>query len=88
MYFEQYQDPTSTLYHNAFGYYGPPVVGGLTDGTSPNDFAHDVRTNTLPAVSWIIPPDGYDEHPPAPPALGQWYTSQILNTLLSNPARP
>jgi len=36
-------------------------------------------------VSWLIPPDGFDEHPPAPPALGEWYTQQILDTLLSNP---
>ena len=38
--------------------------------------------NQLPAVSWIMPPDGYDEHPPAPAALGEWYSAQILKTLL------
>ena len=32
----------------------------------------------LPAVSWIIPPAGYDEHPSSPPALGEWFTSQLL----------
>jgi phospholipase C len=36
-------------------------------------------------VSWLIPPLGYDEHPPAPPAMGEWYTSQVLRTLMSNP---
>jgi phospholipase C len=36
-------------------------------------------------VSWIISPDSYDEHPPAPAQLGEWYTQQILNTLTSNP---
>jgi phospholipase C len=85
MYFEQYQDPSSTLYQKAFGYYGPNVTGGLTGGVGPNDFASDVMNNTLPQVSWIIPPDGYDEHPPAPPQLGEWYTQQVLDTLLSNP---
>src|SRR6185437_15346134 len=39
---------------------------------------------TLPAVSWLIPADGFDEHPPAPPALGEWYTSQVLRILMSN----
>ena len=40
---------------------------------------------TLPAVSWIIPPVGYDEHPPSPPAAGEWFTSQLLSALVSNP---
>jgi len=84
LYFKQYSDPSSALYQNAFGYYGPTVSGGLTGGTSPNDFAKDVQNNELPSVSWIIAPDGYDEHPPAPPAFGEWYVSQILSILLSN----
>ena len=45
---------------------------------------HDVRTGTLPSVSWIIPPLGYDEHPPSPPALGAWFIDQVLRTLTSN----
>ncbi len=88
MYFEQYQKSANpTLYKNAFNFYGPnvPASGpGLTGGVGPDDFASDVAHNTLPAVSWIIPPDGYDEHPPAPAALGEWYTSQVLATLMSN----
>jgi phospholipase C len=85
LYFEQYQDPTSPLYQNAFNYYGPNVVGGLTAGVGPNNFASDVANGTLPQVSWILPPQEYDEHPPSPPALGEWYSQQVLNTLLSNP---
>ncbi len=79
-------DSTSSLYQNAFGYFGPNVAGGLTDGASPNDFAKDVAAGTLPQVSWIFAPDGFDEHPPAPPALGEWWSQQILDTLVSNPA--
>ncbi len=45
---------------------------------------YDVKHNQLPAVSWIIPPDGYDEHPPAPASLGEWYTAQVIKTLMSN----
>jgi phospholipase C len=87
VYFDQYMsDPTSALYQNAFGYFGPNVTGGLTDGNSPNDLAADVAAGTLPQVSWICTPAGFDEHPPAPPALGEWWIQQILNTLLSNPA--
>jgi phospholipase C len=36
-------------------------------------------------VSWIIPPDGYDEHPPGPPAYGAWFIDKVLRTLISNP---
>jgi phospholipase C len=87
MYFDQYQKAhDKNIHRNAFNYYGPNVPNGnLFSTTGPDDFAHDVKRNKLPAVSWIIPPDGFDEHPPAPPALGEWYTAQVLGTLMSNP---
>jgi phospholipase C len=72
-YFSQYKDPSSSLYQKAF----TPLY--------PNDFVSDIQAGTLPAVSWIIPPLGYDEHPSAPPALGEWFTSQVLAALVSNP---
>ena len=72
-YFSQYQNPASPLYQKAF----TPLY--------PNDFVSDIKSGTLPAVSWIIPPLGYDEHPSAPPALGEWFTSQVLAALVSNP---
>jgi phospholipase C len=72
-YFSQYKNPASALYQKAF----LPQY--------PGDFVIDVATNKLPAVSWILPPAGYDEHPPAPPALGEWFTSQLLKALISNP---
>jgi len=84
LYFKQYADPASTLYKNAFGYTGPNVTGGFTGGTGPDDFAADVTGDQLPAVSWIVPPVGFDSHPPAPISLCEWYVSQVLSTLLSN----
>jgi phospholipase C len=72
-YFAQYKNPSSVLYQKAF----LPVY--------PNDFAVDVASGQLPAVSWLIPPIGYDEHPSSPPAMGEWFTSQVLATLTSNP---
>ncbi len=72
-YFSQYKNPSSSLYRKAF----LPQY--------PTDFVTDVASGNLPSVSWILPPDGYDEHPPAPPALGEWFTSQMLKTLVSNP---
>jgi phospholipase C len=71
-YFSQYSSPSSPLYQKAFV------------PTYPADFATDVQSGTLPSVSWIIPPLGYDEHPPAPPSLGAWFIDQVLQTLTSN----
>jgi phospholipase C len=72
-FFSQYKSPASALYQKAF----LPQY--------PADFVSDVAQGTLPAVSWILPPAGYDEHPPSPPALGEWFTSQLLQTLTANP---
>jgi phospholipase C len=71
--FKQYQDRASALYRKAF----LPLY--------PRDFARDVAHDALPQVSWIMPPNGYDEHPPAAPALGMMFTHQVLDTLVSNP---
>ncbi|HXZ61641.1 MAG TPA: alkaline phosphatase family protein [Acidimicrobiales bacterium] len=71
--FRQYSNPKSALYQKAF----VPQY--------PADFVADVTSGQLPAVSWIIPPVGYDEHPSSPPALGEWLTSQVLAALVSNP---
>lgn len=72
-YFSQYENPKSALYQKAFL------------PSFPGDFAADVQAGTLPQVSWISTPVGYDEHPPAPSFLGEWFTDQVLRTLLSNP---
>lgn len=49
-------------------------------------FRNDIQNGTLPAVSWIIPPSQYSEHPgPSSPAQGGWYVQQILDALTANP---
>jgi phospholipase C len=49
-------------------------------------FRDDVLNNRLPAVSWIIPPSVYSEHPgPSSPVKGGWYVEQILDALTANP---
>jgi len=50
-----------------------------------SSFIDDVKGGTLPQVSWITPPNGYDEHPPSPPALGMWFSHQVISALVSNP---
>jgi phospholipase C len=71
--FAKYQDSSSVLHQKAF----LPLF--------PKDFASDVKNDTLPAVSWLMPPNGYDEHPPAPPFQGMAYTHHVLSILVSNP---
>ncbi len=71
-YFSQYSNPRSALYQKAF------------NPTFPGTFTDDVRSGTLPSVSWVIAPLGYDEHPPSPPALGAWFIDQLLQTLIAD----
>jgi len=74
LYFKQYvSNPNSELYKNAFL------------PSWPNDFASDVKAGTLPSVSWLLPPLAYSEHPNSSPESGEWFTSQVLDTLTSNP---
>jgi phospholipase C len=53
--------------------------------TFPNDFVSDITTNSLPSVSWIIPPLGFDEHPSSSPDNGMYFTSLVLDALTANP---
>jgi phospholipase C len=73
LYFKQFMDPGSALYQKAF----LPVF--------PADFVSDVAHDTLPQVSWITPPNGYDEHPPSAPALGMWFSHNVISALVANP---
>jgi phospholipase C len=46
----------------------------------------DVREGTLPAVSWVLPPRDWSEHPgPSSPVQGAEFTSRVLDALTSNP---
>jgi phospholipase C len=74
LYFKQYlANPSSALYRNAFL------------PSWPDEFTADVKAGTLPSVSWLLPPLAYSEHPNSSPAAGEWFTSQVLGTLTSNP---
>jgi phospholipase C len=71
--YQQYADPSSVLYRNAF------------TPTYPADFVADIEAGTLPAVSWVYAPPMHDEHPPAPSNTGARVTGQILQALMRNP---
>src|SRR5579875_3040071 len=72
-YFKAFENPSSPLHQKAFG------------PTFPGEFSDDVAKGTLPKVSWIIPPLGFDEHPSASPQRGMYFTQLVLDALLSNP---
>ncbi len=72
-YFGAFQNESSPLYQLAFGQ------------TFPGQFYTDVQAGNLPSVSWIIPPLGFDEHPAASSRNGEWFTSLVLEALVSNP---
>jgi phospholipase C len=76
-YFEAYNDPLSVT--------GIELIAKALTPTYPGDFAADVASGSLPAVSWIIPPLAECEHPAAPPEYGEYLVQQVLHTLVSNP---
>jgi phospholipase C len=48
--------------------------------------AEDARTGTLPAVSWVLPPMLWSEHPgPSSPVQGAEFTARVLDALTANP---
>jgi len=47
-------------------------------------FREDVRQGALPAVSWLIAPKNFSDHPAAP-WYGAWYISEVLDILTRNP---
>ncbi|HVV20441.1 MAG TPA: alkaline phosphatase family protein [Pseudonocardiaceae bacterium] len=76
-YFKAYDNPLSVT--------GLELIAKALTPTYPGTFASDVKSGTLPAVSWIIPPVAECEHPAAPPEYGEYFVQQVLTTLVSNP---
>ena len=72
-YFKNFQDPTSTLYKNAFN----PIF--------PTDFVADALAGNLPQVCWIIGSVVTSDHPPSPALFGENTLSAIITALTANP---
>jgi phospholipase C len=90
-----YNDPTGLLglsplpyfkaYNNPLSITGLELIAKAFTPTYPGTFASDVKSGSLPSVSWIIPPLAECEHPAAPPEYGEYLVQQVLTTLTSNP---
>jgi phospholipase C len=49
-----------------------------------HQFRSDVNSGKLPAVSWMVAPQKFSDHPSAP-WYGAWYVSEIMDILTQNP---
>ncbi|RPE08988.1 phospholipase C, phosphocholine-specific [Chitinophaga lutea] len=56
----------------------------LPKGDILHQFRHDVKNGQLPAVSWIVAPENFSDHPGAP-WYGAWYLSEVMDILTQNP---
>lgn len=52
---------------------------------TPDQFLADAKSGQLPAVSWLLPPGEYSEHPPASMCEGENWTVSVLNALMQGP---
>lgn len=48
-----------------------------------HQFRKDVESGELPAVSWLVPPSHFSDHPGSP-WYGAWYISEVMDILTKN----
>lgn len=63
----------------------PALVANGTAKRTLADLARDVKSGTLPQVSWLLPPYMCSEHPARSPAEGATYIAAVLDALTANP---
>ena len=51
-----------------------------------NTFLRDLKNDSIPAVSWIIPEDGVSDHPPSSIRAGQAYVTGLINAIMQSSA--
>ena len=56
----------------------------VPEGDVLHQFRKDVAAGTLPAVSWIVAPDGFHDHPSSA-WYGAWYIAEVFKILTGNP---
>ena len=74
----QWVQPLRMVRHVRFG----PMYENVVDVSR---FVEDIRTGTLPAVSWVTPSFGLSEHPPASLCAGENWTVSVLDELMRSP---
>ena len=65
---------------------GSPIYERGMTHHSLEKLAEDAKNGTLPAVSWVLPPKQWSEHPSAStPIEGAEFTASVLDALTANP---
>ncbi|HEY4082385.1 MAG TPA: phospholipase C, phosphocholine-specific [Burkholderiaceae bacterium] len=86
LYFNTYRQaqPDSPLFDAALT--GTRILAHKRDPKRLLDrFREDVSQGRLPAVSWIVAPEAFSEHPNHPTGYGAWYSSQVIDILAAHP---
>jgi phospholipase C len=60
--------------------------GQVGNVQSLDHFFSDLKGDSLPAVSWIVPNQDSSEHPPARVSVGQAYVTSLVNAVMRSPA--
>ncbi len=63
---------------------GVPREINIPKGDILDQFRKDVENGKLPAVSWLVAPETFSDHPSAP-WFGSWYLSEVMDILTKNP---
>lgn len=63
---------------------GVPRSVKVPKGDILHQFRKDVENGELPAVSWVVAPGKFSDHPSAP-WYGAWYVSEVMDILTKNP---
>jgi phospholipase C len=62
---------------------GSPREVQIPKGDVLYQFRKDVTDGKLPAISWIVAPEQFSDHPSAP-WYGAWYVAEVMNILTQN----
>jgi len=81
-------DRTSELYQRARAWVSGSTAENAEQSRGEHlisSFARDVANDTLPQVSWLVPPTAASEHPASSPSVGESFTAGIIAALAANP---
>jgi phospholipase C len=63
---------------------GTPRAMEVPKGDVLHQFRHDADNDKLPAVSWLVAPERFSDHPGSP-WYGAWYLAEVLEILTRRP---
>jgi phospholipase C len=77
--FNAWMNALQMIRHVRFG----PMWDNVLD---PDNVTRDIRRGNLPAVTWIVPPESYNEHPGGEKSVcaGENWTVNLVNTIMKS----